>query len=138
VVERLQSLPIGAVRLLERFGDDFGGMAECLRAELNSALEPFRAGSWRMIGTGGTIVTLAQIAQMPVDHAKLSAESVRELVAHLNSLSLAERKRVPGLPPERADIIVPGGAVFLFAMEALGVAELTVSVRALRFGVLLE
>jgi exopolyphosphatase/guanosine-5'-triphosphate,3'-diphosphate pyrophosphatase len=72
------------------------------------------------------------------DGAKLSVESVRELVSQLSAMPLAERRRVPGLPAERADIIVPGGAVFLFAMEALGAAELTVSVRALRFGALLE
>lgn len=138
VVERLQSLPVGAVRLLERFGDDFGAMAVFLRAEFRQRLTPFMPGPWRMIGTGGTILTLARIAQVPVDKAKLSQESVRELVMHLNSLPLAERKHVPGLPADRADIIVHGGAVFLFAMETLGAAELTVSGRALRFGVLLE
>jgi exopolyphosphatase/guanosine-5'-triphosphate,3'-diphosphate pyrophosphatase len=72
-----------------------------------------------------------------VDHARLTLETIRQLVTGLNALPLAERRRVPGLPPERADIIVPGGAVFLFAMEALGAAELTVSVRALRYGALL-
>jgi len=138
VVERLQSLPVGAVRLLERFDNDFGTMATFLRAEFRQRLAPFVPGPWRMIGTGGTIVTLARIAQAPVDRAKLSLELVRELVSHLNAMPLADRQRVPGLAPERADIIVPGGAVFLFAMEALGAAELTVSVRALRFGVLLE
>ncbi len=138
-VERLQSLPTGAVHLLERFGDgDFAGMSAFLRAELGRALAPFGMGPWRMIGTGGTIVTLARIAQLRPDHAQLSLTSVRELVTHLNALPLAERRRVPGLPAERADIIVAGGAVFLFAMETLGAAELTVSVRALRFGVLLE
>lgn len=137
-VERMQSLPVGAVRLLERFGDNFAGMAAYLRAELKSALRPFAGERWRMIGTGGTILTLARIARMPVDRARLTLESVRELVTHLNALPLAERRRVPGLPPERADIIVAGGAVFLFAMEALGATELTVSVRALRFGALAE
>ncbi len=137
-VERLQSLPLGVVRLLERFGDDdFAGLSAFLRLELKRALEPFRAGSWRMIGTGGTIVTLAAIARLPVDHARLTQEEIRSLVTHLNALPLAERKRVPGLPPERADIIVQGGALFLFAMEALGAEELTVSVRALRHGALL-
>jgi exopolyphosphatase/guanosine-5'-triphosphate,3'-diphosphate pyrophosphatase len=91
-----------------------------------------------MIGTGGTIVTLARIAGKPVDHASMTLDEVRALVSHLNAVPLAERKKVPGLPAERADIIVPGGAVFLFAMEALGAVELTVSVRALRFGALLE
>jgi exopolyphosphatase/guanosine-5'-triphosphate,3'-diphosphate pyrophosphatase len=136
--EQLRSLPVGAVRLLERFGDDFGAMASFLRAELGRALTPFARGPWRMIGTGGTILTLARISQPRVDHARLTRESVRELVARLKALPLAQRRAVPGLPAERADIIVPGGAVFWFAMEALGAVELTVSVRALRFGVLLE
>jgi exopolyphosphatase/guanosine-5'-triphosphate,3'-diphosphate pyrophosphatase len=51
-------------------------------------------------------------------------------------MTLDERKQVPGLPPERADIIVAGGAVFLFAMEALDAFELTVSIRNLRYGAL--
>jgi exopolyphosphatase/guanosine-5'-triphosphate,3'-diphosphate pyrophosphatase len=53
-------------------------------------------------------------------------------------MPLDQRRQVPGLPPERADIIVAGGAVVLFAMEALGVYELTVSVRNLRYGALLD
>jgi exopolyphosphatase/pppGpp-phosphohydrolase len=44
---------------------------------------------------------------------------------------------VAGLPADRADIIVAGGAVFLVAMELLGADELTVSVRNLRYGALL-
>jgi exopolyphosphatase/guanosine-5'-triphosphate,3'-diphosphate pyrophosphatase len=52
-------------------------------------------------------------------------------------MPLAERKKVSGVPPERADIIVAGGAVFLVAMEVLGADELTVSVRNLRYGALL-
>lgn len=139
VIEHLQSLPLGAVRLLERFGEgDFAGLTAFLRAELKAALEPFRRGPWRMIGTGGTLLTLASIARLPADHARFTQETIRTLVTHLNASPLEERKRVPGLPPERADIIVHGGAVFLFAMEALGAEELTVSVRALRFGALLE
>jgi exopolyphosphatase/guanosine-5'-triphosphate,3'-diphosphate pyrophosphatase len=59
------------------------------------------------------------------------------LVARLNALALPERKKVPGLPPERADIIVAGGAVFLVAMELLAAAELAVSTRNLRYGALL-
>ena len=137
-MDKLQSLPVGVVRLLERFGeDDFAGITAFLRAEFASRLELFRSGLWRMIGTGGTIVTLARIAGQSPDHARLSLDAIRALVTHLNALPLAERKRVPGLPPERADIIVPGGMVFVTAMETLGAMELTVSVRALRYGALL-
>jgi exopolyphosphatase/guanosine-5'-triphosphate,3'-diphosphate pyrophosphatase len=136
-IEYVVSLPVGAVRLLEEFGNDFAGLAAHLRQTLAAELAPFRAGPWRMIGTGGAIVTLAQLAHRQVDHACLTLDTIRQLVTDLNALPLAERRRVPGLPLERADIIVPGGAVFLFAMEALGAAELTVSVRALRYGALL-
>lgn len=136
-VQRSLSLPLGAVRMWEQFADDFTGMATDLRRALALELAPFRPGPWRMIGTGGAIVTLAQLAHRQVDHTRLTLEAIREMVTNLNALSLAERRRVPGLPPERADIIVPGGAVFLFAMEALGAMELTVSVRSLRYGALL-
>ena len=53
-------------------------------------------------------------------------------------MPMAERKKVDGLPPERADIIVAGGAVFLVAMEVLDADELTVSVRNLRYGALVS
>ena len=166
--ERLCSLPLGAVRLLERFGDnDFVALAAHLRAALAGSLAAFRAGPWRMIGTGGAAVTLANIVGQAsrlsglekmdkrdayptetldkwdayptgIDHAHLTLEALRALVTQLNALPLADRRRVPGLPPERADIIVPGAAVFLFAMERLGASDLSVSVRSLRFGALLE
>jgi exopolyphosphatase/guanosine-5'-triphosphate,3'-diphosphate pyrophosphatase len=136
-VERALSLPVGAVRMQEQFGDNFAGLMAHLRTELGRGLPPFRAGSWRLIGTGGTLVTLAQVARLPVDHARFTLDELRVLVTRLNALPLAERRRVPGLPPERADIIVAGGAVFVAALETLGAGEITVSVRALRFGALL-
>jgi exopolyphosphatase/pppGpp-phosphohydrolase len=41
------------------------------------------------------------------------------------------------LPPERADIIVAGGAVIAVAMEVLEADKLTVSIRNLRYGALI-
>ncbi len=137
-IERLQSLPLGAVRLTEQYGEDFGALMGCLRETLRQPLEGYEARSRKMIGTGGTITTLARIECGTMDRAALSQEAVRTLVARLNALPLAERRKVPGLPPERADIIVAGGAVFLVAMELLGANVLTVSVRGLRYGAVLE
>ena len=89
-----------------------------------------------MIATGGGICTVARMVTGSVDHAVLSLDQVRALVAQLNALSLADRKQLPGLPADRADIIVAGGATYLVAMEMLGAGELTVSVRNLRYGLL--
>lgn len=137
VIEHCRSLPLGAVRLTEQFCDaGFADLTEFLRRTLRDALADFDRTGWRLIATGGTNTTLARVAKAKVDHALLSQDEVRAVVARLNAMTLEERQRVPGLPPERADIIVAGGAVTLFAMEALGAQELTVSVRSLRYGAL--
>lgn len=138
-MDRYMSLPLGAVRLTEQFGDDkFPQLCEHLRTTLHAALQRFDLRGRKLIGTGGTVTTLARIETGKVDYALISQDGVRALVAKLNAMPLEERKKVPGLPPERADIIVAGGAVFMVAMELLGALELTVSVRNLRYGALVE
>ena len=135
-VEQFQSLSLGAVRLTEQHGENYGALVESVRQTLHRSLDGYSARNRMMIGTGGTITTLARIEHGMTDHASLSREQLRALVDRLRALPLAERKKVPGLPPERADIIVAGGAVFLVAMEMLDATKLTVSIRNLRYGAL--
>jgi exopolyphosphatase/guanosine-5'-triphosphate,3'-diphosphate pyrophosphatase len=137
-IERLQSLPLGAVRLTEQFGEDFAALTGFLRKTLRESLADYDVRNRKLIGTGGTSTTAARIVCGPVDHSTISRDDLRTLVERLRALPLAERKKVLGLPPERADIIVAGSAVFLVAMEALEATELTVSVRNLRYGALAE
>lgn len=137
-MQRHACLPLGAVRLTERFGEaGFADLLHYLRETLRRELPAFELAGRRMIGTGGAISTLARVAHGTVDHAGLAQDTVREWVSRLHALPLDERRRVPGLPPERADIIVAGGLVVLVAMETLGAHELTVSVRGLRYGAML-
>jgi len=137
--ELFQSLPLGALRLTERFGEGkFVELSGDLCATLRSALARYSIRGRRMIGTGGTITTLAQIERGAVDHVTISREKLEALVQRLEAMPLVERKKVPGLPPERADIIVAGGAVFLVAMEVLDAGEITVSIRNLRYGALVS
>jgi len=132
------SLPLGALRLTEKFGEGrFTELNEHLRATLRHELASYDLHGRRMIGTGGTITTLARIEGRKIDHAKISRGKLLELVQRLEAMPLAQRKKVPGLPPDRADIIVAGGAVFLAAMGVLGANEITVSIRNLRHGALL-
>ena len=137
--ELFQSLPLGALRLTEKFGEGkFAVLCEDLRAVLGPALARYSIRGRRMIGTGGTATTLARIEHGAVDHVTISREKLGALVRRLEAMPVAERKKVPGLPPERADIIVAGGAVFLVAMEVLDAGEITVSVRNLRYGALVS
>jgi exopolyphosphatase/guanosine-5'-triphosphate,3'-diphosphate pyrophosphatase len=137
-MELFQSLPLGALRLTEQFGEGrLTELREHLHAVLRPALARYKIGNGQMIGTGGTISTFARMEWGAVDHVKISREALLESVQRLAAMPLAERKKVPSLPLDRADIIVAGGAVFLVAMELLGAEELTVSVRNLRYGALL-
>jgi len=137
-VELLQSSPLGALRLTEKFGEDkHTELCRYIRAMLQPMLASYAASGRRVLGTGGTGTTAARIACGMADHVVLSYEQLRGLVERLRAMPLAERKQVPGLPPERADIIVAGGAVYLVAMEILRAETLTLSIRNLRYGAML-
>jgi exopolyphosphatase/guanosine-5'-triphosphate,3'-diphosphate pyrophosphatase len=144
------SLPLGAVRLRERFlhsypvaPDTADLLVETIRGQIAHPLAHYTLGSRRLIGTGGTISGLAAIHQelaefdaSAIDHTSLSLRQVRELMQSFHGRTLDELRARPGLPPKRADLIIPGTAVVLATMELLGAQKLNVSVRGLRYGVL--
>ena len=51
-------------------------------------------------------------------------------------MPLNQRRQIPGLPKERADVILAGAAILLGAMDALGFNRLTVSCHGLRYGLI--
>ncbi len=60
---------------------------------------------------------------------RLSLAAVEEQLARLAALPLAERRRVPGLEPERAPVIVAGAAILREILRTYGLAEIEVSER---------
>jgi exopolyphosphatase/guanosine-5'-triphosphate,3'-diphosphate pyrophosphatase len=96
------------------------------------------------IGSSGTIVTLAEIAARLFRKRPwrkddtLSREQLRDVIRMLCSLSTEERRSVPGMNPERADIIIAGAAVLDALMQDLKLPDLRVSERGLRDGLLIE
>ncbi len=96
-------------------------------------------------GTGGTVTTLAAIDMglreydaRRVNGYRLYRRRLTELYRWLARMTVESRRRVPGLEPDRADVIVAGAAIVLQAMEGLGFSELKVSDGGLREGVLLD
>jgi len=139
-----RSLPLGAVRLTE-----LGLPPEQLREHIRRALsESVQLTGWTgstVIGSGGTFATLASIvlarrgsAGRPVHGTIVSAEEVERLLLELSGLSAEQRRQVPGLRPERADIIVAGLAVIAELLKAVDSGGVTVSGFGLRDGLLLE
>ena len=151
LIERMASLPYGAVRLTERFLSPVikprgvRALRDNVRAGLKSAM-PVR--DWRgalVIGSGGTFTNLAGIvlsrqgvsARSPhgTRVTRVELEHILELLQRLES---EERARIPGLNPDRADIIVAGLAVAAEVLARFDTRELLVSGYGIREGLLLE
>jgi exopolyphosphatase/guanosine-5'-triphosphate,3'-diphosphate pyrophosphatase len=124
---------------------------KALRTEVAAALEPAVPGALgvvnaaRLVGTAGTVTTLAalDLGLATYDASRVQGHVLRRgaierLLARLGGLSLAARAALPCLEPGRADVLIPGIAICLAAMERLGFDALTVSDRSLREGILCE
>jgi exopolyphosphatase/guanosine-5'-triphosphate,3'-diphosphate pyrophosphatase len=149
-LEKRISLPLGAVRLRERFlhaypvaTDTADLLVETIRGQIAHPLAPYALGPRRLVGTGGTITCLVSVHQKlahfdprKIDHSSLSIAEVRDLLHGFCELTLDELGKIPGLPAKRADLMIPGTAVVLATMQLLGAKRLHVSVRGLRYGVL--
>ncbi|PYO13321.1 MAG: Ppx/GppA family phosphatase [Gemmatimonadetes bacterium] len=152
VIDQVVSLPLGAVRLTERYckSDPLRSKHwKALRRGIDATIKemmgkpPFAAEV--MIGSGGTFTNLAEMAQLERDgkvahardHAISRAEVVR-LLDRLRETPLEARRQIPGLNPQRADIIIAGVAAVARLMRRLGTQRVLVNDRGIRDGVLLS
>jgi exopolyphosphatase/guanosine-5'-triphosphate,3'-diphosphate pyrophosphatase len=129
------SLDVGSVRLTERFAEDIEAIGAHVRETL-PGLEVTRA-----IGVAGTIANLAVLdLQMTeydterVDGHRLPLSSVSEQLERLTGLPLEERRRVPGLEPDRAPVIIAGSVILREVLRRYGLDEIEVSVHDLLDG----
>ena len=146
------SWPIGAVRMSERFlpGDEAGDKAvKALRKHVRKKVEKAdwfgRVNGDRLVGIGGTIRNLATAVQRRagVDYPDaqgfvVGRDALDELIEELASLPPAKRARVPGIKPDRGDVILGGALVLSALMEAGRFDELDVTEAGLREGVFFE
>src|SRR5207244_12281065 len=134
VIGQVASLPLGAVRLSERYckSDPLRRKHwKALRRGIDDAIDekmgkpPFAAEV--MIGSGGTFTNLAEMAQLERDgkvvHARDYAISRAEVVRFLDRLRetpLEARRQIAGLNPRRADIMVAGVAAIARLLRRRG------------------
>jgi exopolyphosphatase / guanosine-5'-triphosphate,3'-diphosphate pyrophosphatase len=138
-----RSLSLGAVRLTE-LEKPLGN----LRNDVRGALEAAVADEWTrslVIGSGGTFTSIAGVvlahrgsSSLSVHRTVVTRPEVEDLLRWLAAMSPEQRRQVPGLKPERADIIVAGLAVVAELLDRVGAGSVTVSGYGLRDGMLLE
>lgn len=137
---RSSSTDVGAVRCTEASWSE-----EDIRQALAEALTQLPPSPFSLVGVGGTITTLAAIDQElePYDSQRvqgyvLTKKAVEAIEKRLSALSLEERRQVPGLQPERADIILAGIKILRVILDQLAVAELVVSESDILDGIILS
>lgn len=147
------STKLGAVRHSERWlkSDPPGqGEIQALLDEAGSIIleavpVEFRRDIAHGIGVAGTPTVLAAVDQqlVPFDPWKvhgypITFEAAERLLKLLAGLPLEERRKVPGLHPDRAPTIVAGAVILLATLMSFGLEEVVVSEHDILYGVALQ
>jgi exopolyphosphatase/guanosine-5'-triphosphate,3'-diphosphate pyrophosphatase len=160
-----ESFPLGTVRLLESVprsdpprDEELASCRDWLetffREKVGPKLGPVLSSERRslsgsrtvqLFGTGGTASILGCMEarldtfdRQRIEQTRLSRARLRWHVHQLWSMPLEERKKIVGLPPNRADVILTGAAIYEAVMTHFDFDELRISTRGLRFAALKE
>ncbi len=147
ILERSMSAPLGAVRMTEAFYPGARTKKAEIKAQRKHVADVLAEHPWisdgghEMAGTGGTLRTLAAMAQRAsgyplsiVHDFGLTRSALEALIEQLAELPVSSRERVPGLKRERADIILGGAVTIATVMDTLGADTVRVCGQGLREG----
>ena len=149
-LEAAESLPLGSVRVSERFlpGEKASAKAiKALRKHVAGELDALGwwAGGGRLVGVGGTIRNLAaaamkglELPDIDVQGFALTSDALGELVETLAARPASKRGGVRGIRPDRGDVILGGALVLAAAMESGGFDAVEVTEAGLREGVFFD
>lgn len=147
------SRPLGAVRLAEVFLEKdppTPAMVKRLREFVDQKLAlPHKALGGRpyqrMIATSASAAAIVCAVNRitrdnrdAADRLRATRPQVRQLFDQLVGKDLAGRRKVPGIGPRRAEIIVPGAAVYLAVLERFGLPAMHYSVAGVRDGLIAD
>jgi exopolyphosphatase / guanosine-5'-triphosphate,3'-diphosphate pyrophosphatase len=151
----LDSFKLGAIRLSNLYtapGDNgpvtpeqYRKIQQHIRNVIFHSLEKLRKLRPALaIGSSGSIMNLAEIAQKALHSSSgssdtmLTCKDLRKVTDLLCSLPLEQRRKVPGINPERADIIIAGAAILETFMKELSLDAITITGRGLQDGLLVD
>lgn len=151
-VESSFSLELGAVRMTDMFmktdpvqPSEIEKLRRFVRSEMKSSFPEERPAVQTFIGSGGTVTTLANMV-MSMRRQTYSTshgfEVLRSEVVHLLAMlvrkDIKSLRNIPGLNPDRADIIVAGLVVIDEMMKFFGANMLLVNERGIREGLIIN
>lgn len=152
-IEEVLSLDLGAVFLTEKFlnsdpvrAEEQHEMRRYVRKSLKASLDPKKQPPPQcLIGSGGTVTSIAAMVMAArgerydsVHGCELLRSEVVHLLAALLRMGDKERRSLPGLSPDRSDIIVAGVTAVDELMDLYRVNLLKVNERGIREGLILR
>ena len=153
-IELAASEKLGVLRLKELHGrhDPLSpGEERRIEEQVARAISPHarairRLGFRHAVGTSGTILALGALARTAetgrrpesLHHVVVKAETIADLRRRLTRLDLRARTRLPGLDPDRADVLHIGAVLLDTLLTQMKVRELLLCEWALREGLLLD
>ena len=151
-IEEFYSLDLGAVVMTEQFlkhdpplAGDLEKLQRHVRSQLKKKVDISKGQFHTLIGSGGTTTAIGSMVMNSLGGSYASIhgyEVLRSEVVHLLAMltrkSLPERRMVPGLNADRADIIVAGIAVVGELMRFFGANQLLVNERGIREGLIIR
>jgi exopolyphosphatase/guanosine-5'-triphosphate,3'-diphosphate pyrophosphatase len=148
-VDERFSLNVGAVRFTERYALGGTVSAKALAGALDAIAEELsrlagRPAPETLVGMGGTVTNLAavknELASYDPDVVQgtvLDRAEIDRQIELYRTRSVEERRRIVGLQPGRAEVILAGACIVRAVLDRLGRDLLTVSDRGLRHGLLI-
>ncbi len=147
---KIWSLPLGSVRLTEKFLFSDPPLpqekAKLIKYTQNILEESLcELSNWqgkvKLIGVAGTITTLAAIQQKmeiyqseKIHNFEFNLHNLEKIIEQLCSLSLDKRKKIIGLNPKRADIIIGGAILLESILKILNTYSIIISDKGVLFG----
>jgi exopolyphosphatase/guanosine-5'-triphosphate,3'-diphosphate pyrophosphatase len=145
-----ESLPLGSVRVSEEFLPREKATAKGMKALRERVADDLKglgwwAGGGRLVGIGGTMRNLAAAAMKRLDLPNLDVQgfiltrdALEELIELLADRPASKRGAVPGIKPDRGDVILGGALVLAAALDTGGFDAVEVTEAGLREGVFFE
>lgn len=142
-----RAYPLGTVRLTESFlasdpptRDEVAALESRVAGELEEVASTID-GSLPLVAIGGTVRNLARMHQkqngypLAMLHGyRLTREALDEVTERLLATPLAERRKISGINPDRADIVVAGALVYRWLVRRTGLDEIHISGHGVREG----
>jgi exopolyphosphatase/guanosine-5'-triphosphate,3'-diphosphate pyrophosphatase len=147
---RAESLRLGSVRVSEEFLPGEKASAKGIKALRRKVAGELGALGWwdddaRVVGVGGTIRNLAAAAMKRADIPArdgqgfaLTRDALEDMIDWLAGRPASKRGDMPGIKPDRGDVILGGALVLAAALESGGFDRIEVTEAGLREGVFFE